>query len=89
MSENPRYTPLPVAQPPVFDDSGLHVGYKVSVRLQKAGYTHTESVDVIVGAEEAARLSAASLSEFTAWNKAQVEKYDLVVKANKALDEVS
>jgi hypothetical protein len=86
MAETPRYAPLPAAQPPIFDDNGVHVGYTVAVRLQKGETTHTESVDVIVGAEEAARIAAAPVSEFTAWNKAQVEEHDLVAKANAALD---
>lgn len=88
MAENPRYTPLPAAQPPVFDDAGVHVGYTVAVRLQKGEIAHTESVDVIVGAEEAARLAAAPVSEFTAWNKAQLVQHDLVAKANAALNDL-
>ena len=87
MPENPRYTPLPAAQPSIFDDNGVHVGYTVAVTLQKGEVSHTESVDVLVGAEEAARL-ASDLTEFTAWNKAQVDAHDLIAKANAALDAV-
>jgi len=85
MPENPLYTPVAAAQQPIFDDKGVHVGYTVAFTMQKGDVAHTESVDVVVGAEEAARL-AADLSEFTSWNKSQVDAHDLIAKANTALD---
>ena len=86
MAETPRYTPVPAAQSPIFDGSGVHIGYTVAVTLQKGGTRHTESVDVIVGPDEAARIAAAPIDAFTAWNKACVIEHDLVAKANAALD---
>ncbi|NHQ74562.1 hypothetical protein HAT86_08805 [Roseovarius gahaiensis] len=86
MPETPRYTPVSAAQPPIFDENGIHVGYTVAVAMQKGDTRHTESVDVIVGPDEAARIAAASIDAFTAWNKARVIEHDLVAKANAALD---
>jgi hypothetical protein len=86
MAESPRYIPFPAAQPPIFDENGIHVGYTVAVALQKGEIRHTESVDVIVGPEEGARIAAAPIEEFTVWNKACVIEHDLVAKANAALD---
>lgn len=88
MPENPKYTSVSASQKPVFDGNGVHVGYTVAVAFQKGETKHTESIDVIVGADEAARLAAAPVSEFTAWNKQQVDAHDLVAKANAALDSV-
>lgn len=79
---------MPAAQPAIFDENGDHVGYTVTVTLQKGQTKHSESVDVIVGAEEAARIASAPIEEFTSWNKAQVDNADLVAKANQALDEI-
>lgn len=86
MAENPRYIPVSAGQPPIFDESGMHVGYTVAVTLQKGETRHTQRVDVIVGADEAARLASGTIEEFTAWNKARVIENDLVAKANAALD---
>ena len=86
MPENPRYAPMPVAQPLVFDENGVHVGYTVAVKMKKGEVEHTESVDVIVGAEQAAQLASGDAIAYTAWNKTQVDTYDLVTKANAALD---
>lgn len=86
MSERPRYVSVPTRQAPITDASGVHVGYRVAVTLQKGEHTHEEAVDVVVGPEEAARLAAALDDEFTAWNRAQVEAHDLIGKANAALD---
>ena len=88
MAETPRYIPIPAAQPPIFDENGIHVGYTVAVALQKGTTAHEEAVDVITGAEQAAALAAGSIEAFTAWNKAQVEEHDLVAKANAVLDGV-
>lgn len=85
MPENPRYPSVPVAQTPIFEN-GIHVGYRVAMKLQKAETTHEEAVDVIIGAEQAAALAAGSVEAFTAWASAQVDANDLVAKANAALD---
>ena len=87
MPEKPRYPSLPVPQEPLFQN-GIHVGYRVSVKLQKAETVHEEGVDAITGAEQAATLAAGSIEDFTAWARAQVEANDLVAKANAALDAV-
>lgn len=86
MPETPRYPTLPTLQELVFDSAGVHVGYRVAVKLQKGTTVHEEAEDVVVGAAQAADLAAGSIEAFTAWNKAQVEALDLVAKANAALD---
>jgi hypothetical protein len=86
MPENPRYAPMPVEQPLLFDANGIHVGYTVAVKLKKGEIEHTESVDVVVGAEAAAQLAAGDMTAYTTWNKSQVDAHDLIAKANAALD---
>lgn len=87
MPEKPRYPSLPVPQEPLFQ-SGIHVGYRVSVKLQKAETMHEAAVEVITGAEQAATLAAGSIEDFTTWVRTQVEANELVAKANAALDAV-
>lgn len=69
-------------------DNGLHVGYRVAVRLVKGEIAHEEAVDVVTGAEQAATLAGGTIEAFTAWVSAQVDAHDLVAKANTALDAV-
>lgn len=85
MAENPKYLSLPVAQEPLLDN-GLHVGYRVAVRLIKGEVEHEEAVDVVTGAEQAATLAEGEIGAFTLWVKAQIDANDLVAKANAALD---
>lgn len=79
---------MPAEQPLIFDENGVHVGYTVAVKMKKGTVEHTESVDVVVGAEAAAQLAAGSMDAYTTWNKSQVDAHDLIAKANAALDAV-
>ena len=87
MAETPRYPSLPAEQGIVLD-AGVHVGYRVAIKMQKGSTVHEEAVDVIVGPEQAAALAGGTMEAFTAWNQQQLVAYDLVAKANAALDAV-
>lgn len=85
MAETPRYLSLPFANTPVLQD-GQHIGFTVGVTLTHDGQSVTESVDVICGADQAAALTTGPIEAYTAWSRQALIDYDLVAKANAAMD---
>jgi hypothetical protein len=82
-----KYLGLQTKQEPIFE-GGIHVGFKVALKMQKGATIHQETVDVVVGAQKAAELVAGSMEDFTAWVFQQILDHSLVEKSYEVLDPI-